>query len=1673
MVKGSQSWITESQSWLTAPYTYTTAKCLDSHANALQMVLDDSAQIRRTLQGFESVLQEMASVCDVSRLQQELHEADQRVTDLQSSILEPLKTLVHAAAEVDSMETELRIMEKDVIELKLALTSKQGISQDKFMAAENRIKLMKRTVDELKSCKAGLCLPEGAENTLAVFRSADLLMKKLLELEQLALEHTVVVSEPCETSSTLRVPPTIAEEEPQDNVLEQGQVEIVHLTEDILTRSGAVLMTVQEITLEQKLGSSSHTQPGHNEAEQKEEEIFVDVREDTDNDSCYEDAREENEVTGGFLGPESCETVKSFNTEDIESGGKSAPADSTESHTKEPDRQAAEGEHVGSEPPTGAEAAAEPKLGRGAWEVMQIESKRLKTHTSSSTTSMFRELTHTRIETTDAQGTVTPRQVMNYSAEEEEEELRREEIPSLVSGFKDTGSVIDSDQVPHTLVHTLRPKRTADSLFADESCHLSETPPSDESLRSCHEKAAEMELWLEKAQLSLQSDGQQSVEEHLHTCQAMFMEIEQKVAGVSAPAGDDDEEQKTLSAKLQLLKNKLVCVETERPLQPRLKRSASVQEMLSTRQAKLFRQSSLQQQKISSSPVCVLSSADGAACLQELQSHVTHLRELGHTAKSAPDVQVVDEGLFEVLSGITLCLSLLSHTHVSQPGAAYTDTHTQMLQLQSLSAELSSLSAQLTSQGSEVIGSLGSVAPAAGVCVDLLQDRVSELQKVLSEKQEQMQKQLEHTLQKQSRIKHMHAALLANTSTLKTLTNDTSCCDPHAQLQAVVGLHEELQQQERELEELREETERQEEVIGLARDITTLESVLDSVYEVQCSVEQQQQCENILKGLQELLELGKQRLAHTAQLEPHTPEQLPTLLSAHTKFFLSLDSHLQTLQYLTAQMPDNIRDKWNTAAVEVENRVDELQREALRTGTALQVTVQVWTQWEKGQSWLEKLIYNLKQQLPRLHLEEQPEEALQRNLSIYEKLQAALGANEAQIGSVYDQTTRLRNLEIFGISMTGLMFSVGLSGLKLKQRLAALQRKIEQGRVSVQHLKKLWKRYRHDSTALADWMNEARERLNSWKGHMTSAGQAISNFTEFIELCKELEVKSSLKSSVISSGSEILQLNESELIDIHPQFSRSTHHSQGFEGNSTHGDISSVKDDSGAENIKGDSTNNESLESTRCQDLCYRGEDTNVQNESPVSPDKNASMKMSGNVMTDVVQVMELPPVLFSLKNHLTEVEHGWVELHADISAVQQKLQQVCEWLGGAESCLHDAEKNDPGSNTATQLTSRLNTYKELKRAQMCVQMSVDFLNRMYLKEVEPTLRYKHTAFAEQLGDLNMRWTTLQTHLYAQTQYAEQQLSICVERDGKLRLLLAWIRNHETLMRLAERPVCYSAAEEQLNECEILKEELKVKSAQLEELKKSLSLSDGADEGGISHINTITQALTALTEQNCSLKQTLQHLCEQWSGFERGRCHVAQSTQRICQSLRRCHTPHISFTALQKSISKLQSLHTESEEVDKKWAELDHTFSSLTGCIHSGTSDLLSEELQKERLRWTEVKQDVTHTSLRLHTLLQAWKQYSDLSSSCLEKLRQQKEQFCDVLKMASESDSDTETLATCMQRLQVLLQNVQSLQTDTDQTLEASKESIRQMEPPAAASVRSGVPFADTAAVCVDSSRS
>lgn len=204
----------------------------------------------------------------------------------------------------------------------------------------------------------------------------------------------------------------------------------------------------------------------------------------------------------------------------------------------------------------------------------------------------------------------------------------------------------------------------------------------------------------------------------------------------------------------------------------------------------------------------------------------------------------------------------------------------------------------------------------------------------------------------------------------------------------------------------------------------------------------------------------------------------------------------------------------------------------------------------------------------------------------------------------------------------------------------------------------------------------------------------------FQELCKELDVKSALKASVVCSGTEILQLSKTEHTDAHSLSSTST------EDGATCIDVSSARDDPSAEDKEEDSSKDKALTPESMHSDIPNEEDAKVQDESPVerSPfeagsssdvplGENASMKMSEDATisssTDVVHAMKLSSALLSLKDHLTEVEQSWMELHTDIPAVQQMLHQVKE-IRGISPLLFDVLMHDDCSLSALSLSSVL-----------------------------------------------------------------------------------------------------------------------------------------------------------------------------------------------------------------------------------------------------------------------------------------------------------------------------------------------------------------------------------------------
>ncbi|XP_051954461.1 nesprin-2-like [Xyrauchen texanus] len=199
LLSSSNCWLRDSQSWLVAPITYTTAKCLHGHANSLKVMLDESEGYRAALEAFMPVLKEITPVCDTTSQEQLLYLAIQNITHMHQSILDPLSHLQHLADEMDAIEAEVKIMEKNLTKIRtiLSTTDTQNISPEEYL--QNRqvildsIQSMKRTVDEIESCRPGLGLPAEAEQTLTAFHWAQELLQPIQELQQLSVEQSTAL----------------------------------------------------------------------------------------------------------------------------------------------------------------------------------------------------------------------------------------------------------------------------------------------------------------------------------------------------------------------------------------------------------------------------------------------------------------------------------------------------------------------------------------------------------------------------------------------------------------------------------------------------------------------------------------------------------------------------------------------------------------------------------------------------------------------------------------------------------------------------------------------------------------------------------------------------------------------------------------------------------------------------------------------------------------------------------------------------------------------------------------------------------------------------------------------------------------------------------------------------------------------------------------------------------------------------------------------------------------------------------------------------------------------------------------------------------------------------------------------------------------------------------------
>ncbi|XP_031728981.1 nesprin-2-like isoform X3 [Anarrhichthys ocellatus] len=1731
MISSSKSWMTEAKSWLATPCTYTTAKCLSSHVHTLQMVLDDSAQIRTTLQGFGSILKEMSQVCDVTTLQEQLDEADHQVAIVQDGFTAPLSHLGHAAAEVEAIESEVRRMESDVAEVKTLLLSPETFPsprEERLKVIEQKIQSMRRTIAEIQKCKPGLCLPEKAEETLVVFTVVDKLQTHLLELEKKVPAlffqqpatpvQSKAPSAQQKTSQPRLLKSALAEAEKKD--VEQGQIRVVHVKEDILTGSGASLLTVERSSPEQTPGSTQRERPVGLQADGATERS----------------GSQEQRVEGGgggvwwWLWDAFLAASPEVPEETEGATGQSTGQTGEDRKDVEGPTEASSSEALSNPPGTVTtqslpESMELMKGQRGlAWRGDDPEGLR----------TVYTQRAHTPAQNTLTKDSHTP----------------SEGVTAVTAGGPES-SEVDSGMRPilptsgEVLVKPRSPLVTAAALHAYTTSQPHITPaeraeasepaasptcrfrlqhqddaegrrpaaasapeeprlgprPREGVLHVCLQRVGQLELWLQEARRSPVAGGaagssamQDNVEQQLLTCQEMFLEIEQRVSGLSAighPTDrQHDEAAELLSSKLELLKANLVSFQqllqdrqgeerrepqeqTSAPHPERrsqLRRSSSVQEIFSSPRNKLLRQSSLQQQKELELGLTEQRGLTRAIARQGSRTPL-HSRGAEHhgqlSSRSPPaEADAEEDSAQKKWAGLHSRLLAVEESWLLPPSEV-TDSSTR----HSDGTAGRMIGTQTMKELQTHISRLRELGIAATEPLDQA-SHVDSSRQTLDEGLFHVLSGTSLSLSSINSLLHSPAGTTHEGDTEWRLLQTLSA--------ELATLGSELASQGSDVSRVLGSECARQCVDDLCRVLPVVRSALTSREKQLTNLQEELTKHQILPNELHAAFTSNQATGHQITNEFSGTLDLNKQLQALVDVQESLQQQVEQVSSLLEadrrHLPPSIIQQASQGEMDgslggVRSRCEELK-----------TSVELQQQYER-------LVYSLQELLAlgserlaqRPDTELHSRAQLQQQLSGHTKFFQFLG-HHFKILQQLTQRVPESALQRWEGVVTG-----------LQDEVARLQQHgLEKG-TRMQETIQVWSQWEEDS-AWSDSLlraNEASfpkmhvgvnpekqisEKLSLYQRGVLEGNKA--RFSRMLEAGLWLQVAGcggvgvstgelEARWRALQKKAELKRTNEERNRKLRSRFSR---------------DSAVLADWMGGARELIDECSRLSVSAEEETDAEQR-RDRYLQSVT-LTKELEAKSELKVAVICVGTQLVELreedqepsDPGLCSVRSQLRQMELDWSGLLADVPVVQQALHkrwmktmtqqgallELQVWLEVAESRLEEHRSRvNRTSSTNADLSQLLKYCKEYLTEMLAHQATLDYVSQPLQTcstEDGQRRRREHNQFAEEQGQLSHHWLSLQETLNSQLQEVEQELRSRVEREARLQQINSWITDQNLWMDSAQTPSSQTELQRSINTCQDLEEKIGQKSAALQELR------DGLDGGGgeksssdfISRTDKSIQACAALTQQHDSVKQRLLQGQQLWDCVQKRLNQMMLKTARTSQTLDHHSSSPLCLQTHRDLHEKLQLLHEETEASETEWDELSQSASSLRDVVSPAAAALLTEQLDRQKDGWTAVSAALDQQLRRSRGVLQVWEVYGRLAASFSQRLQTLQSDVRSSLSGAAADEDTEEQLAGKMHSAQSLLERTGTLQSGLEEVLEASKDLISHLEPSAASLVQS-----------------
>ncbi|XP_067151183.1 nesprin-2 [Apteryx mantelli] len=1618
LLKSMEVWIENTNCLLRTDAQNESAKSLSKHADALQMALEDSEQKQNLLHSVYSELEDLTPVFETDSVMQQLNEVEGHITTLQHEIVEVLPQIQHVADELDAIESDVRVFEKDIAKMKTILSSEDLLEfspKDHLKHGQvilDHVGPMQKTIAHIQSYEEALQLPGVKIQPFPVFQRARQLLRELKKLEKITkeqnelLEEAVKKTEECEQEIEKlkqflknHLVEMSHENQPlaQNTSCPEGEMEAVK--EEIIK----LCQKKEDILTRMKNSMSELHQRLHQEVPEAEDEPTASVL--AESDLIGTDDPEQQLRKRGMMSLLPCVDEESEDGSFHSKGSTAAELDGSCWPSGRDDER-----HREDSATSWSSGTLSDGIAQDADEIMEPCSKPGE-ETSSQT-----------LQSTEGAGTAPGSQAVSDTPPP---------APSAARGSRG---------------------RAGDPEAAAEG---SRSEPGT-VLQVCQARVAELERWLDRTRLSLGSDPQspkmqQVVEQQLAGCQVMLSEIEQKVLSLLEDCGDSaghQQETEALSLKLKEVKCNLEKVQT----------------ML---QGKYNEEQIHNRERVDSEPLTLLH-LDGASVAPGKEPPVQHNGVHQHPQ----DLKVKPVEQKSLIDFIESCVEKMqlqfeeSVTEKLKPSNEESDPRSkladptlapkdqtgnkwQYLQ-QELSSKMKSPLCQLvepqittkmnmlprgtfTSAGTPTVEELKTYTVQLG---DISQEAnvVHAQENVAGEVSSNLDRKLFELLLAISRCLNNMEEML-NTSVLST--------EEAAVQQALYEtLSVELQKLHADLSDKKDD---------LLKSITCAGGSTDVFCE----------CFNNLQARLEQTQAATASRSNSmkAGLDHNSNYQNETRL-----LYDQLTEKKATLQQcLNVIRGHNVSEqlqKIDACALELQNL--ETQVAKLRGhGERFQLPVTLIQEAYKLEDVLDDMWGILRAKYMQLNSssisESQYEDLLHGFAELVAigrekiaqdpkqltKSRAALQSHlENHKGFFHKLMTHMAFMQVFSKKVApSILQKREKFWRELVNEVRLLEQKACQYGIHLESLLEEWTEF--DDECLA--FNKELEALASALPSVNLVEETEERLMERIALLQQIKSNVDEKHArlyqMVKEGKKLLtavscpeitsQIGklEEQWLSLTKKVGHELHRLQTLLKL-----LVSYNRDS-EELMKW-------LDSAQQRMNFWKEQSLNVSQDLPTirdninnlftfskEVDEKSSLKSS--VVSTANQLFHVKQAdTAALRSSLAKFEQKWGELITQLPAIQEKLHQLQmeklssrEAIGELMTWLDHVERQqgheDPinSQRSTAQVRSLLQKYKEYMMEMNFKQWMVDFVNQSLLQmstcDVE-SKRYERTEFAECLGEMNLRWHRLQASLNRKIQDLEHVLEDITENENKAQTLGKWLEAQSDRLRSLQTPASLISAQNTLDDCKELENQLAAKSKTLDELKRDVALKDSPEQTlGAASLRTaeLCEMRDHLVSQVAQLRTSMQAILEQWRLYDEAYGEVSQMMTRYLYCIDQCKPFVVSLQALKNQVKTLQSLQDELENCEESWAKLQAAASSLKKNCSPSFAEIIQQKCNKAHTRWSSVNEDITDQLRTAQAILQLWEPYDTLCTEAAAKLEQHEEQCARLLDAHMPEDNMIETL--------------------------------------------------------------